>query len=125
VVVTRPWGYVLRTDADAIDLHRFQQLVSAAQPLPAQTRAERLAEALELWRGSPLSDAGEGSAHPRGELTGGATVTDTAATGANNEVDGSRNGTGETTPARPHGDGDAEEPTTAKGKPPTSPPANS
>jgi DNA-binding SARP family transcriptional activator len=59
VVVTRPSGYVLRTNAEAIDLHRFEQLVSAAKPLPAQARADRLAEALELWRGSPLTDLGE------------------------------------------------------------------
>src|SRR2546427_11524472 len=30
VVVTKPWGYVLRTDPEAIDLHRFERLVTAA-----------------------------------------------------------------------------------------------
>jgi DNA-binding SARP family transcriptional activator len=59
VIATRPWGYVLRTEPDAIDFNRFQTLVSEAQPLPARERAKRLREALALWRGSPLSDLGD------------------------------------------------------------------
>ena len=58
VVVTRPSGYVLRTEAETIDLNRFQRLVSEARQLPVGERADRLAEALALWRGSPLTDLG-------------------------------------------------------------------
>jgi DNA-binding SARP family transcriptional activator len=56
VVVTRAWGYVLRTEPEAIDLERFQRLVADAENLPARERAERLGEALALWRGAPLED---------------------------------------------------------------------
>ena len=56
VVVTKPWGYVLRTDADAIDVCRFEQLVAEARPLPAQDRRRLLAKALALWRGPALAD---------------------------------------------------------------------
>jgi DNA-binding SARP family transcriptional activator len=43
---TRPSGYLLRVEESELDLDRFQRL-----------RAEgRLAEALSLWRGSPLSE---------------------------------------------------------------------
>ena len=50
------WGYVLRTEPEAIDLHRFKRLAVEAEALPAAERAERLAEALALWRGPPLAD---------------------------------------------------------------------
>jgi DNA-binding SARP family transcriptional activator len=56
VVATRAWGYVLRTEPGAIDLERFQQLVTAAENRPARERAEKLREALALWRGGPLED---------------------------------------------------------------------
>jgi DNA-binding SARP family transcriptional activator len=56
VLVTKPWGYVLRTDPDAVDLHRFERLVAQARPLAAGDRAAQLAEALALWRGPPLAD---------------------------------------------------------------------
>ena len=56
VVATRTWGYVLRTEPDTIDLHRFERLVAGAENLPARERAEKLREALALWRGAPLED---------------------------------------------------------------------
>ncbi|MGH2748318.1 MAG: AfsR/SARP family transcriptional regulator [Actinomycetota bacterium] len=60
VLVTTPPGYVLRTERDAFDLHRFEDLVTAARRAfsdgaPAEAAAS-LAEALELWRGAALAD---------------------------------------------------------------------
>jgi len=45
-VETRPPGYLLRVANDELDIGRFQQLREQG----------KLAEALGLWRGSPLSD---------------------------------------------------------------------
>jgi DNA-binding SARP family transcriptional activator len=56
VLVTKPWGYVLRADPGAIDLRRFELLVAEAKPLAANERRTRLAEALALWRGPALAD---------------------------------------------------------------------
>ena len=56
VLVTKPWGYVLRADPEAIDLYRFERLLAEAKPLAARERKEKLAEALLLWRGAPLAD---------------------------------------------------------------------
>ena len=53
---TRAPGYRLRVDPDSIDARRFERLVREARPLPARERAAALRAALELWRGSPLSD---------------------------------------------------------------------
>ncbi|WP_158839569.1 AfsR/SARP family transcriptional regulator [Saccharothrix deserti] len=46
VVRTAPGGYVADVRPDALDLHRFRALAGE----------RRFAEALELWRGEPLSD---------------------------------------------------------------------
>lgn len=60
LLASREWGYVLRTEPGAIDLDRFEELVAFADPLPAQERSKKLAEALALWRGPALADlAGE------------------------------------------------------------------
>jgi DNA-binding SARP family transcriptional activator len=56
VLVTKPWGYVLRADPDSIDLRRFERLVAEARPLPARERNAKLGEALALWRGPALAD---------------------------------------------------------------------
>ena len=56
VLVTKPWGYVLRADPDAIDLCRFERLLAESKPLPVQERAAILSEALALWRGPALAD---------------------------------------------------------------------
>jgi SARP family transcriptional regulator, regulator of embCAB operon len=54
----RGGGYVLEADPDRVDAHRFQRLAKQAQTHADDdfTRAELLAEAMELWRGSPLTD---------------------------------------------------------------------
>lgn len=56
LLARREWGYVLRAEPDSIDLHRFEQLVAAAEPLPARERSTTLAKALALWRGPPFAD---------------------------------------------------------------------
>src|SRR5690242_846073 len=52
---TKPWGYVLRIDPEAVDLHRFESLVREAKSLPARERRAKLTEALGLWRGPALT----------------------------------------------------------------------
>lgn len=49
-------GYVLAVDRQLVDLHRFQTLVEASRAEPHPTRRSGLLrEALDLWRGRPLS----------------------------------------------------------------------
>lgn len=59
-VLTRPHGYVIEAAPDALDLHRFTTLVrqgrTALEEGAAVRAAPLLREALELWRGDPLSD---------------------------------------------------------------------
>src|SRR5215467_11207188 len=55
-LASREWGYVMRADPADIDLKRFEGLLTEAEPLAAQQRAAKLAEALTLWRGPPLAD---------------------------------------------------------------------
>jgi DNA-binding SARP family transcriptional activator len=60
VLTTRSPGYVIRVEPDQLDLHRFERLVEEgrgllASGLPADA-AERLREALSLWRGPALAD---------------------------------------------------------------------
>jgi DNA-binding SARP family transcriptional activator len=55
-IASREWGYVLRAAPAEIDLRHFEGLVAEAEPLAAQPRAAKLAEALALWRGPPLAD---------------------------------------------------------------------
>jgi DNA-binding SARP family transcriptional activator len=57
-LVTRPPGYMLVLDDDDLDLTRFERLVAEARALEPEERATNLREALALWRGDPLSDAG-------------------------------------------------------------------
>src|SRR5439155_9596935 len=56
VLVTRPPGYRLTVDPESIDLKRFERLVASARPLEPEDRADRLREALALWRGEPLPE---------------------------------------------------------------------
>jgi class 3 adenylate cyclase len=56
VVETHPAGYVLRVEPDALDLTRFESLVTRAREKTGRERAELLREALALWRGDPLAD---------------------------------------------------------------------
>jgi DNA-binding SARP family transcriptional activator/tetratricopeptide (TPR) repeat protein len=59
-LVTREPGYLLRVEPAELDLDRFRRLVGEADGGPPGAAAERLREALALWRGSPIADlAGE------------------------------------------------------------------
>src|ERR1700742_4374305 len=63
VLRTRPPGYALEVDPEAIDLVRFERLRDAGRAAldggdPA-TAAARLREALALWRGMPLAEFAE------------------------------------------------------------------
>lgn len=58
-LVTRPPGYLMHADRDSIDVLRFRRLVAAGSNAAAgdpERGAALLREALELWRGAPLSD---------------------------------------------------------------------
>jgi DNA-binding SARP family transcriptional activator len=55
LIETQPRGYRLRSDADHLDLLKFEQLTVAADRAASVAAAEAaLAEALGLWRGGPL-----------------------------------------------------------------------
>ena len=60
LVAMRGGGYALELPADAVDVHRYEQLVSAGQAAAAEGDLSRavdlLAEADALWRGDPLAD---------------------------------------------------------------------
>jgi DNA-binding SARP family transcriptional activator len=60
VLLTRPPGYLIRLEPDALDLLRFERLLregrSAFAAGDPQTAAETLAAALALWHGQPLAD---------------------------------------------------------------------
>jgi DNA-binding SARP family transcriptional activator/streptogramin lyase len=62
-IETRAGGYVLRCLPDSVDLYRFEELLEqgrAALDAAAADRAlEVFDEALELWRGEPLSDVAD------------------------------------------------------------------
>lgn len=53
----RQAGYVLRTDPDSVDLHRFRRLAEwSIHPGRTETeQAATAAEALSLWRGAPMA----------------------------------------------------------------------
>ena len=55
-IVTQAPGYLLRVEDGALDLHRFEQLVANAEKQEPEVAAERLREALALWRGRPLAE---------------------------------------------------------------------
>jgi DNA-binding SARP family transcriptional activator len=56
ILARREWGYVLRTPPETIDLRRFESMLAEAESLPARERAQKLREALALWRGAALAD---------------------------------------------------------------------
>jgi DNA-binding SARP family transcriptional activator len=62
VIVTAPGGYLIRADAGALDVSRFENLLAdaraAARDRSWDVAAARAGEALALWRGEPLADAG-------------------------------------------------------------------
>jgi DNA-binding SARP family transcriptional activator len=55
-LITRPPGYVLQVGPDELDLARFERLVGEAREAEPGAAAEKLREALSLWRGDPLAD---------------------------------------------------------------------
>jgi DNA-binding SARP family transcriptional activator len=59
-IETRGPGYVIRLSPEQLDLNRFEALCEeagrAAERGDARAAAERLREALALWRGAPLAD---------------------------------------------------------------------
>jgi DNA-binding SARP family transcriptional activator len=60
LLVTRPPGYALDLGPHELDLHRFERLRTDARQAIAdgdpREAAEKLREALSLWRGPPLAD---------------------------------------------------------------------
>lgn len=62
-LATRPPGYVLEIDLEALDLHRFERLFAegraALRSDDAKSAAALLREALALWRGPALADLGD------------------------------------------------------------------
>jgi DNA-binding SARP family transcriptional activator len=60
LLAARAHGYVLRIEADQLDLHRFERLVGEGEQALSDGEAalarERLSDALALWRGPPLAD---------------------------------------------------------------------
>ncbi len=59
VIATRGSGYLLRVEADELDLLRFERLVDTSLDAEPEQAARLLAEALELYRGEPLADLAE------------------------------------------------------------------
>ncbi len=55
-IATRESGYTIRLEEDELDVHRFERLLSDARGRPPWEQAELLAEALGLFRGTPLQD---------------------------------------------------------------------
>ncbi|WP_033260751.1 AfsR/SARP family transcriptional regulator [Amycolatopsis vancoresmycina] len=70
-LVTEGHGYVLRTDPETVDAHRFTALVRRARAADDETAVALLDEALALWRGDAL--AGSASADVAGRLLAGLT----------------------------------------------------
>ena len=55
-IVTQDPGYVIRVGPDELDLLRFEALVEEARRAAPELAAQRLREALDLWRGPALAD---------------------------------------------------------------------
>ncbi|MCW7947009.1 hypothetical protein AAW14_34855 [Streptomyces hygroscopicus] len=63
VIETSSSGYILRINASDVDALRFEQYVASTERIGShspQQVADRLTEALALWRGPALLDAGPG-----------------------------------------------------------------
>ena len=56
LLVTLQTGYVIRLAPGQLDLDRFERLVEEAGPAEPPEAAEKLREALSLWRGPALAD---------------------------------------------------------------------
>jgi DNA-binding SARP family transcriptional activator len=55
-IATQAPGYMVRVEPGALDLEQFEQLVKDAQGEKPETAAEKLREALVLWRGPAFAD---------------------------------------------------------------------
>jgi DNA-binding SARP family transcriptional activator len=55
-LISRPPGYLLRAEPDRIDLRRAERLVEQARQTDGDERADKLRQALALWRGPALAD---------------------------------------------------------------------
>jgi DNA-binding SARP family transcriptional activator len=55
-LVTKPPGYILRLEADQLDVDRVRQLVTEARTRDAEGRVQLLREAEGFWRGPPLAE---------------------------------------------------------------------
>jgi predicted ATPase/DNA-binding SARP family transcriptional activator len=58
-LLTRPSGYLLRVEPDAVDILRFERLVAEARSLESEHAADAFRAALGLWRGPPLAEFDE------------------------------------------------------------------
>src|SRR5262245_35116267 len=56
MLLTKSPGYQLLVGRDELDLFRFERLVDEARSVEPAERAERLRQALALWRGEPLPE---------------------------------------------------------------------
>jgi len=64
-LTTAPGGYALHVEPDEFDVARFERLAAEAGSAAPQSAADKLREALALWRGPALADlAYEGFAQP-------------------------------------------------------------
>ena len=55
-LLTRPSGYLLQVEPDSLDLDRFEVLLHEAREVDPEAAADKLREALALFRGRPLAD---------------------------------------------------------------------
>lgn len=55
-IVTGPAGYQLDVEPESLDVHRFERLLTEAKGAEPAVMADRLREALALWRGQALVD---------------------------------------------------------------------
>ena len=55
-IVTREPGYLIQVGPDQLDLLRFERLVMEAEGADADRARRLLGDALDLWRGEPLTD---------------------------------------------------------------------
>ena len=56
MLVTRPPGYLLELEPEALDVQRFERLIAEARGSDPAGAAGLLREALGLWRGPPLAE---------------------------------------------------------------------
>jgi DNA-binding SARP family transcriptional activator len=69
-LLTRPPGYLLAVDPGALDLARFEQLVTEARGAATSRASRLLREALGLWRGPALAEFDEPFAQVEGRRLG-------------------------------------------------------